>query len=46
MTVCSFCPSLLDETTKPEHILISAFGGRKTTRGGICSGCNNDFGGG
>jgi hypothetical protein len=23
MTVCIFCPSLLDETTKPEHILIS-----------------------
>jgi hypothetical protein len=30
---------------KPEHILLNAQGGRKTTTGAICSVCNNKFGG-
>lgn len=46
MPICIFCASALDKATKPEHILISAFGGRKTTRRVICSPCNNQFGGG
>jgi hypothetical protein len=45
MARCIFCDHLLDETTKPEHILHDAFGGRKKTRRVICSGCNNTFGG-
>ena len=36
--------STLDETTKPEHILLNALGGRRETRHAICSGCNNKFG--
>jgi hypothetical protein len=43
-TLCLFCPAELDETTKPEHILLNALGGRKTTTGAICSACNNKFG--
>jgi hypothetical protein len=45
MTFCLFCPNELDETTKPEHILLNALGGRKTTKSAICSECNNNFGG-
>jgi hypothetical protein len=45
MLICLFCPTGLDETTKPEHILLNALGGRKTTRNAICSACNNTFGG-
>ena len=45
MTLCLFCPAELDETTKPEHILLNALGGQKTTTGAICSACNNKFGG-
>jgi HNH endonuclease len=45
MPMCIFCERALDEKTKPEHILHAAFGGRKTTRRVICSGCNNAFGG-
>ncbi|MBP1180917.1 hypothetical protein JOE48_002881 [Methylobacterium sp. PvR107] len=30
--------------TKPEHILLDAFGGRKTTRKIVCSACNSAFG--
>ena len=45
MPLCLFCPSELDETTKPEHILLNALGGRMTTRSAICSTCNNRFGG-
>lgn len=45
MTLCLLCDSELDETTKPEHVLLNALGGRKTTRCAICSDCNNRFGG-
>jgi hypothetical protein len=45
MPHCLFCPTELDGTTKPEHVLLNALGGRKTTRRAICSGCNNTFGG-
>jgi hypothetical protein len=42
---CIFCDSDLIPGTKPEHILLDALGGKKTTRRAICSGCNNMFGG-
>lgn len=42
---CIFCENDLAPDTKPEHILLNALGGRKTTRRAICSRCNNDFGG-
>ena len=45
MTFCLFCPTELDAATKPEHILLNALGGRKTTTKAICSACNNKFGG-
>ncbi|HEX9462074.1 MAG TPA: HNH endonuclease [Alphaproteobacteria bacterium] len=45
MPVCIFCDTELTEDTKPEHILSNALGGRKTTRGVICSKHNGDFGG-
>jgi hypothetical protein len=45
MALCLFCPSELDETTKPEHILLNALGGRMTTKRAICSACNNRYGG-
>jgi hypothetical protein len=47
MTVrlCIFCGTRIDRTTKPEHILHDALGGRKTTRRVVCSVCNNRFGG-
>ena len=45
MPLCLFCPSELDESTKPEHILLNALGGRMTTKHAICSACNNRFGG-
>ena len=45
MTLCLFCPAELDESTKPDHILLNALGGQKTTPGAIRSACNNKFGG-
>ncbi|WP_293824687.1 HNH endonuclease [uncultured Brevundimonas sp.] len=44
MTQCIFCETVLTPSTKPEHILLNALGGRKTTRSAICSDHNNDFG--
>jgi hypothetical protein len=41
---CIFTDDCLDKTTKPEHVLHNAFGGRKTTKRVICSRCNNTFG--
>ncbi|MGB7075699.1 MAG: HNH endonuclease, partial [Xanthobacteraceae bacterium] len=41
---CIFCNAELTADTKPEHILLSALGGRKTTRRVTCSQCNSDFG--
>jgi hypothetical protein len=46
MAFCIFCDHELNATTKPEHVLHNAFGGRKETRRVICSGCNNTFGSG
>jgi hypothetical protein len=43
--LCIFCDQELGPDTKPEHILLNALGGRKTTRRVICSRHNNDFGG-
>jgi HNH endonuclease len=43
--ICIFCDSELTSDTKPEHILLNALGGRKTTQGVICSKHNNEFGG-
>lgn len=45
MHTCIFCPGGLNAETKPEHILLNALGGRKTTRRVICSACNQTFGG-
>ncbi|MGO9744485.1 MAG: HNH endonuclease [Roseiarcus sp.] len=45
MPLCLFCETALDDTTEPEHVLLNALGGRKTTKWAICSGCNNTFGG-
>lgn len=42
---CIFCDNVLGQETKPEHILLSALGGRKTTKRAICSKHNEDFGG-
>jgi hypothetical protein len=44
--LCIFCDAELGPDTKPEHILLNALGGRRTTRRVICSEHNNDFGGG
>jgi hypothetical protein len=44
--ICIFCDNELGPDTKPEHILLNALGGRKTTHRVICSKHNNDFGGG
>ena len=40
---CIICNINLDHTTKPEHILLNALGGRKTTKQAICSSCNEFF---
>jgi cation transport regulator ChaC len=42
--LCIFCDNELDENTKPEHILISALGGRKTSRRIVCTPHNEEFG--
>jgi hypothetical protein len=44
MVRCIFCDGELNAATKPEHILLSALGGRKTTTRVICSTCNSGFG--
>jgi hypothetical protein len=41
---CIFCHSSLDDRTTPEHVLLQALGGRKTTKRVVCNSCNNDFG--
>ncbi|WP_127563101.1 HNH endonuclease [Nioella ostreopsis] len=46
MNCCVLCKSQLSEHEKPEHILLDAFGGRKTTRDVLCSVCNNKMGAG
>jgi hypothetical protein len=42
--LCIFCDNQLGPGTKPEHILLSALGGRKTTTRADCSECNQRFG--
>jgi hypothetical protein len=44
MATCIFCPNELTDDTKPEHILLNALGGRKTTKRVDCSACNGRFG--
>lgn len=44
MPQCIFCPNELTAHTKPEHILLNALGGRKTTPTVDCSECNGKFG--
>lgn len=46
MKNCVLCKSRLSENEKPEHILLDALGGRKTTRDVLCSICNNKMGAG
>jgi hypothetical protein len=41
---CIFCDNELTDDTKPEHVLLAALGGRKTTRLVICSTHNEVFG--
>jgi hypothetical protein len=45
MLTCIFCSNALTSDTKPEHILLSALGGRMTRNHVICSTCNERFGG-
>jgi HNH endonuclease len=42
--LCIFCDKRIGANTKPEHILLSALGGRKKTRDVECSSCNEAFG--
>lgn len=44
MPICLFCDNDLHSKTRPEHILLNALGGRKTSRRIVCSGCNEYFG--
>ncbi len=44
MKKCIFCWKNLKENETPEHILISALGGRVTTKNVICAECNNFLG--
>ena len=44
MVNCIFCDEPLDASTKPEHILLSALGGKKSTTRVVCSRCNGSFG--
>ncbi|WP_413785677.1 HNH endonuclease [Cognatiyoonia sp. IB215182] len=46
MIDCVLCKAQLSENEKPEHILLDALGGRKTTRDVLCSICNNKMGAG
>jgi hypothetical protein len=46
MNFCVLCKSKLSRIEKPEHILLNALGGRKTTRNVLCSNCNNKMGAG
>jgi hypothetical protein len=46
MPPCIFCKSTLAHNAKPEHILLDALGGRKTSRRIVCTACNEKFGSG
>lgn len=41
---CIFCQSILNATTKPEHIIPNSIGGRVTSRTIVCSDCNHEMG--
>ena len=45
MAKCIFCDNDLTGEAKPEHIVLNALGGRKTTKNTDCAACNNKFGG-
>ncbi len=42
--VCIFCPSPLDENTRPEHVIASAIGGRLMSSEIVCNTCNGELG--
>ncbi len=44
-TLCIYCDNEVGLATKPEHILLDALGGRKTTKWAVCCNCNQTFGG-
>lgn len=44
MVFCLFCDNKLAADTKPEHILLSALGGRMASKRLICNDCNGHFG--
>lgn len=44
MQTCLFCDNHLHSKTRPEHILLNALGGRKTSRRIVCTDCNELFG--
>jgi HNH endonuclease len=44
MPICVFCDEELNTDTKPEHILLSALGGKMTTKDIVGSSCNGKFG--
>jgi hypothetical protein len=44
MKICIFCDNLLTKSTKPEHILLNALGGRRKSSELICSMHNERFG--
>ena len=44
MSTCLFCEHELNASTKPEHVLLNALGGRRKSTRLICSDCNNEFG--
>lgn len=43
---CIMCQEQPPDPKKPEHILLNALGGKKTSRISLCSDCNNLFGAG
>ena len=45
MNRCIFCGRDLTENKKPEHVLATAFRGRKSTTAVVCGECNQRFGG-
>lgn len=44
METCILCTSELPSRNKPEHVLLNALGGRKTSARLICSECNSQMG--
>lgn len=46
MKSCILCQKQPPDPKKPEHILLNALGGKKTSKISLCSDCNNVFGAG